>query len=453
MAVCGLRTLLLIVCILELIVTIQRQVFDFLGYMWLPIIANFVNILLIIFGSFGAVQYITNYLLAYAIWSFMWLTWNIFLICYYLNLGSLNRESGLLSLGTDSVSWWEWNGWGCQPVWGEAAKPGTWRPSRVDGCFMEWHHVELAQSGLAALLTTLALPLAILLAYKSFYKRKIASDKGTLSRRPVYTIELSPTQTTVSESSLKPMTPRRVKRRSGSRGTGSSVRRSHRRSYRNNGYLASNASLPRESRPSRPTSAHSSYSNFHGARPSSYHALERDGGSRSQDAYDPPPPTESVPIITNRYDTIRRLNKNTGYDVAGPYNEPDRNHDTEKNYESNRNYEPNRNYESNKNYETNKNYEPNRNYESSRNYEQNIPSYDNVGRGYDAMSNYDSKVETVSPCESPYGGGVYGAMGGYHGAEGGWEAPPPPAPPYSARATPQAPGPPAYQATSDPYMT
>ncbi|KAL0901698.1 hypothetical protein ABMA27_006890 [Loxostege sticticalis] len=411
MAVCGLRTLLLIVCVLELIVTIQRQVFDFLGYMWLPIIANFVNIILIIFGSFGAVQYVTNYLLAYAIWSFMWLTWNVFLICYYLNFGFLNRESGLLSLGTDSVSWWEWNGWGCQPVWGEADKPSTWRPTRVDGCFVQWHYIELGQSAVAAAFTAIALPLAILLAVQSFKKRKPMSDKGTLSRRPVYTIELSPTETTVSESSLKPMTPRRVKRRSGSRGAGSSVRRS-RRSYRNNGYLASTASLPRDSKPSRPTSAHSSYSNFHGARPASYHAPEREAVSRSQDVYDPPPPTESVPIITNRYDTIRRINKNSGYDVAGPYNEPNR-------------------------------------YDPSRHYEGNTPTYDNMSRGYETVPHYDGRGEAVPACESPYGASGYG-----HGAGAeGWEAPPPPAPPYSARATPQAPGPPAYQPNNDGYMS
>ncbi|KAL4716049.1 hypothetical protein ACJJTC_002814 [Scirpophaga incertulas] len=415
MAVCGLRTLLLIVCIIELFVTIQRQVFDFLGYMWLPIIANFINILLIIFGSFGAVQYVTNYIVAYALWSIMWLGWNVFLICYYLNLGSLNRESGLLSLGTDSISWWEWNGWGCQPVWSDAAQPDTWRPSRVDGCFMEWHHVELAQSSLAAVLTAIALPLSILLAYKSFKHSKPTSDKGTLSRRPVYTIELSPTETAVSESSLKPMTPRRVKRRSGSRGTGSSIRRS-RRSYRNNGYLASTASLQREPRQSRPTSAHSSYSNFHGARPASYHAPDRETPVTSQESYELPPPTESVPIITNRYDTIRRINKNPGFDVVGPYNEP------------------------------------NRNYEPARNYESNSKSYDNMSREYES-ANYEARVDTASPCESTYGAtSPYGVISGYSGPETGWEAPPPPAPPYSARATPQAPGPPAYQLTNDPYM-
>lgn len=151
------------------------------------------------------------------------------------------------------------------------------------------------------------------------------SDKGTLSRRQVYTIELSPTETNVSsESSLKPMTPRRVKRRSGSRGAGSSVRRS-RRSYRNAGYLSSNASLPHDSRPSRPTSAHSSYSNFHGARPSSYHP-EREQIPNTQDY--PPPPVESIPIITNRCDTIRRPKNQSGRDVVGPYNEPPRSFET-----------------------------------------------------------------------------------------------------------------------------
>lgn len=405
MAVCGLRTLLLIVCILELIITIQRQVFDFLGYMWLPIIANFTNILLIIFGSFGAVQYITNYLLAYAVWSFIWLVWNIFLICYYLNLGSLNRDSGLLSLGTDSVSWWEGNGWGCQPVWDEVDGPGPWRPTRVEGCFMQWQHVELGQSAVAATLAATALPLAVVLAFRSFKQIKQSTDKNTMSRRPVYTIELSQTETNISESSMKPMTPRRVKRRSGSRGNNSSVRRS-RRSYRNAGYLASNASLPRESRAPRPTSAHSSYSNFHAARPASYHT-DRDNFPCVEDSYDPPPPVESVPIVVtnNRYNTVGRSSmKSSGYDVVGPYNEPI----------------------------------------PPRNYDPNVVSYDNVERGYDTAPSYENRVDQ-SPCESP--SYVYG--GGY--GDGAWQTPPPPAPPYSSRATPQAPGPPAYQANIDHY--
>lgn len=43
--------------------------FDFLGYMWLPIIANFFNFILVIFGFFGAYQYKTKYIV---IVSFPW---------------------------------------------------------------------------------------------------------------------------------------------------------------------------------------------------------------------------------------------------------------------------------------------------------------------------------------------------------------------------------------------
>lgn len=232
----------------------------------------------------------------------------------------------------------------------------------------------------------------------------LCTDKNTLSRRPVYTIELSSAETNMSESSLKPMTPRRVKRRSGSRGTGTSVRRS-RRSYRNAGYLASNASLPRESRSSRPTSAHSSYSNFHGTRPASYRVHHNDDPITGPEMYDPPPPVETIPIVTNRYNTIGRSSIKSGYDVVGPYNEPN----------------------------------------PSRKYEVHAPAYDNIECSYERGQNKSFENRIESPCESAsYGyGGAYG--------EGGWQAPPPPAPPYSARATPQAPGPPAYQPVNDIY--
>lgn len=110
---------------------------------------------------------------------------------------------------------------------------------------------------------------------------------------------------------------------------------------------------------------------------------------------------------------------NPGYDVVGPYSE------------ANRGYEPMRNYEAN-----------------AQSFD-----YDIRNRGYDPkMEHYDPRMDAMG-CESPpYGGSGYGVVSGYGnvGSEG-WEETPPPAPPYSARATPQAPGPPAYQAASDNY--
>jgi len=38
-------------------VVVERQVFDFLGFMWAPIIANFIHIAFLIVGIFGVHQY------------------------------------------------------------------------------------------------------------------------------------------------------------------------------------------------------------------------------------------------------------------------------------------------------------------------------------------------------------------------------------------------------------
>jgi hypothetical protein len=43
--------------------TIERQVFDLLGYQWLPIAANFLHIIFIIIGFFGGYQYRRSYLI------------------------------------------------------------------------------------------------------------------------------------------------------------------------------------------------------------------------------------------------------------------------------------------------------------------------------------------------------------------------------------------------------
>lgn len=41
---------------------IERQIFDFLGYMFAPILANFLHIIFIIFGLFGAWQFRGKYI-------------------------------------------------------------------------------------------------------------------------------------------------------------------------------------------------------------------------------------------------------------------------------------------------------------------------------------------------------------------------------------------------------
>ena len=116
MAKCGSRTLLYIVTALQLISTTERQIFDFLGYMWIPIAGNFFNIIFVILGIFGIYQYHTWYIVAYLVWTLAWVGWNAFLICFYLDVGHLdNKAMDLLSFGTGSYTWWWTNGFGCKP--------------------------------------------------------------------------------------------------------------------------------------------------------------------------------------------------------------------------------------------------------------------------------------------------------------------------------------------------
>jgi len=46
------------------ITTVERQVFDFLGFMWAPILVNFFNIIFVILGFFGAFQYRPKYIIS-----------------------------------------------------------------------------------------------------------------------------------------------------------------------------------------------------------------------------------------------------------------------------------------------------------------------------------------------------------------------------------------------------
>lgn len=94
---------------------LQRQVFDFLGYQWAPIMANFLHIMAVILGMFGTVQFRFRYLIfvsipltgswlvswlqtllticvfQYAVWLVLWVGWNSFIICFYLEVGNLSQ--------------------------------------------------------------------------------------------------------------------------------------------------------------------------------------------------------------------------------------------------------------------------------------------------------------------------------------------------------------------------
>ncbi|KPP62310.1 hypothetical protein Z043_119515 [Scleropages formosus] len=75
----------------EQVTILERQIFDFLGYQWAPILTNFIHILTVILGLFGTIQFRPRYVTGYAVWLVLWVTWNVFIICFYLEVGDLSK--------------------------------------------------------------------------------------------------------------------------------------------------------------------------------------------------------------------------------------------------------------------------------------------------------------------------------------------------------------------------
>ncbi|KAF0296850.1 Sodium/potassium-transporting ATPase subunit beta-1-interacting protein [Amphibalanus amphitrite] len=244
----------------------------------------------------------------YVVWAVIWLGWNVFVLCFYLEVGQLQRSNELLSLYTGAAPFWEASGPGCVPVY---ATNGTVpedpfrppRPIRVDGCWLPVEHVEALHAGIHLALAVAGLVLALCLVVA----RRREDDSSASKPRPLspaFHIEYRPHRVEERPESpaavlpsgdqaagavgAAPMTPRKIKRRAMSRSSQRSSGRSTRsgrsrssqrqrrhanpvtqlldsssselaeRGHTNAGYLSGE--------PPRPPSVHSSYSNYHGQR-------------------------------------------------------------------------------------------------------------------------------------------------------------------------------------------
>nr|XP_045014827.1 sodium/potassium-transporting ATPase subunit beta-1-interacting protein 2 isoform X6 [Jaculus jaculus] len=167
MGYCSGRCTLIFICGMQLVCVLERQIFDFLGYQWAPILANFVHIIIVILGLFGTIQYRPRYITG----------------VMKISVGPCQsttahghqdtKESGHLqphcaqhrvSQETDLIltfnismhrSWWMENGPGCMvtsvtpaPDWA----PEDHRYITVSGCFLEYQYIEVAHSSLQIVL-------------------------------------------------------------------------------------------------------------------------------------------------------------------------------------------------------------------------------------------------------------------------------------------------------------
>ncbi|XP_063153011.1 sodium/potassium-transporting ATPase subunit beta-1-interacting protein 4 isoform X4 [Candoia aspera] len=91
----------------------------------------------------------------YAIWTAIWVTWNIFIICFYLEVGGLSKDSELLTFNiSQHQSWWSENGPGCirkeTPMIGIKGLDSHSYVS-VIGCALEYRYIEVMHSALQIL--------------------------------------------------------------------------------------------------------------------------------------------------------------------------------------------------------------------------------------------------------------------------------------------------------------
>jgi len=251
------RTCMSALMILSLISTFERQIFDFLGYMWLPILGNFFNIIFVIFGLFGLYQYRIKYLLAYSIWTLVWIAYNVFIICFYVEVGDLDKKEDILSFGAGSFSWWLVNSPGCQPVYNTTTSSASEetaayppRPSHVEGCFVRYEKIEMTHAAIQLVISTLGVVMSVFIIH--YFVTVITPKMEKQSVKAMYSIEYSPQNHDSNPNTLEretelqgqengdlrvAMTPRRVKRRSyrnSTRNSKSSKSTNHRQSGRSN---------------------------------------------------------------------------------------------------------------------------------------------------------------------------------------------------------------------------
>ncbi|XP_052235744.1 uncharacterized protein LOC127847705 [Dreissena polymorpha] len=214
-------TTIMVVLSLQLLGTIEKQVFDFLGYMWAPIIGNFFQIICSILGIFGTYQFRPVFIAIYSTWSLIWLGWNIFVICLYLEVGVLNRNKELyiLTMGTKSKSWWLDHGIGCRVnneswVEGTAEEQGRLIPPEeyVEGCILEYYYVEVIHAAIQCLLALTGFVFTLMAIY--IYSEEQESTPAPINDELEYvkmnTLTPNGSTTTTTTTRNEPSSPTRA---------------------------------------------------------------------------------------------------------------------------------------------------------------------------------------------------------------------------------------------------
>ncbi|XP_036599975.1 sodium/potassium-transporting ATPase subunit beta-1-interacting protein 3 [Trichosurus vulpecula] len=140
-----------------LLSALERQIFDFLGFQWAPILGNFLHIIVVILGLFGTIQFRPRYIVVYTVWTALWVTWNVFIICFYLEVGGLSKDTDLMTFNISvHRSWWREHGPGCVRRVLPPSAHGMmddYTYVSVTGCVIDFQYLEVIHSAIQILLS------------------------------------------------------------------------------------------------------------------------------------------------------------------------------------------------------------------------------------------------------------------------------------------------------------
>ncbi|RVE70744.1 hypothetical protein OJAV_G00066820 [Oryzias javanicus] len=206
MGCCSGRCTLIFICTLQLVLALERQVFDFLGYQWAPILANFFHIIVVILGLFGTIQYRPRYIIVTICYIFVLDVWvDVFVICFYLDVGGLSKDSDLLTFNISAHhSWWSEHGPGCirreMPEVAGVRSTESHSYITVMGCHMEYQYIEVLHSSTQILIALLGFVYACYVVTAMTEEEDSFDFIGGFDPFPLYHVNEKP-----SHLLLKPM--------------------------------------------------------------------------------------------------------------------------------------------------------------------------------------------------------------------------------------------------------
>nr|XP_007998937.1 sodium/potassium-transporting ATPase subunit beta-1-interacting protein 3 isoform X2 [Chlorocebus sabaeus] len=183
MGCCTGRCSLICLCALQLISALERQIFDFLGFQWAPILGNFLHIIVVILGLFGTIQYRPRYIMV----DTDLMTFNI----------SVHR------------SWWREHGPGCVRRVLPPSAHGMmddYTYVSVTGCIVDFQYLEVIHSAVQILLSLVGFVYACYVISISMEEEDTFDFIGGLDTHSYYQdhVELKPVKPVEISNDIEP---------------------------------------------------------------------------------------------------------------------------------------------------------------------------------------------------------------------------------------------------------